>query len=647
MCGEDMQGMAGSIRALSPLVRGLAATAWIAAMAPLATNAAATIPVAHAAAPAAPAAPVFPGPLLGNASVATPVPATFAFTCNVHSNTDPGKAAGKTLAPGTAIYDIGGCGQALLYLNDPASGHFQATLAVSDAATGTSTVLRLFLLAPGGALLRTMDVQAAKGAAQAVDFDVSGGVTLALTFPTPADSYLYGLKLTGAARALAATPLTGGALPAGGTAVPSSALHLDCNASASTQASSVSALTIPAAGSLQMEGCGKVTVQIPPSAHGALALRYGLNDVSTYSSLPTQVGLRVLDAGGHLLRKAIGLQYLGNGLQPIWVNLAGGSTATFTMDGGNTNVQLVVAGIAFLPSAVAAHHNPDHQDFGSPSGAPIPVAPDAVVGICNANLGDSDVTVAHHLVPRYTYMAVEGCGVAELIMTDAHGTFTAKIGVSDTSNAKSISAHLVVFDQNSKPLANVSATATQGQPGTAFNASITGASIVRITFTGNANGILYDMMMSGHATLYDRVFPPSEPPVSTPGGTAIDPRTMSVSCNVGVITKDMALIHQVALEQWSLYLNGCGSAIMNIAALHGPHATFSALYGIALQDSTVLIAHMQLAVLDAHGKTVRQATFVARAGYGPRRAAISLAGGSRLQITDADGSLVLYALTAS
>jgi hypothetical protein len=492
-----------------------------------------------------------------------------------------------------------------------------------------------------------MDVQAAKGAARAIDVDVSGAVTLALTFPTPTGSYLYDLKLTGAARALAATPLQSGGLPVGGAAVPASALQLSCNATASTQPSAVSALTIPVTGSVQMEGCGKITVRIPPSTRSALALRYGVNDLSTYSSLPTQVGLRVLDASGHLLRKAIGLTYLGNGLRPIWVNLADGSTATFTVDGGNTNVQLVVAGLSFTAGPVAAHPNPDHQDFGSPSGAPIPVPPDAVVGICNAGLGTQDATVGHQVVPRYTYMAVEGCGVAELIMTDARGAFRAKIAVSDTSSSKSITARLVVFDQNSKPLTMASVTATRGQPGVAFKASIAGASIVRVTFTGGANGILYDMTLSGHATLYDRVFPPSEPPVSTAGGTAIDPRTMSVSCNVGVTTQDMALIHQAALEQWSIYLNGCGAATLNIAALRGPHATFSARYGIALQDTSVLIAHVQFAVLNAAGKTVRQATFVARAGYGPQRAAISLAGGAKLQITDPDGRLVLFALTAS
>jgi hypothetical protein len=108
----------------------------------------------------------------------------------------------------------------------------------------------------------------------------------------------------------------------------------------------------------------------------------------------------------------------------------------------------------------------------------------------------------------------------------------------------------------------------------------------------------------------------------------------------------MKLIHQVALEQWSLYLNGCGSAILNLASLHGSHNVFSALYGISLQDQQRAIGHVQFIVQDAKGKTLRQATFVARAGYGPRRAAISLAGGARLVITGADEApLVLFALT--
>jgi len=68
--------------------------------------------------------------------------------------------------------------------------------------------------------------------------------------------------------------LIGGGLPVGGTPVPAGAVHLDCNARPSTQVSAVSALAITATGSLQMEGCGKITVAIPPSAGAALALRW-------------------------------------------------------------------------------------------------------------------------------------------------------------------------------------------------------------------------------------------------------------------------------------------------------------------------------------------------------------------------------------
>ncbi len=640
--------MGGSFRAGLPILRSFAALAMIVFSTANTASALASTPAARAGARSALAAPVFPGPLLGTPSGAALTPASFVHNCNVAPNTGPEKAAGTTLATGTAIQDIGGCGQALLYLNDPASGHFQATFAISDTASGTSSMLRLFLLASGGLLLRTMDVNATKGTAAHVDFDVSGGITLALVFPTQTDSFVYGLTLTGLARSLAATPLANGGLPAGGTPVPTSSIQLACNATAATAPGTVSAVVVKSTGSLQMEGCGKITVKIPAPAKGTLALRYGVNDISSYSSLPTQVGLRVLDSTGHLLRKSIGLTYLGGGFQPIWVNLQGGGTATFTMDGGNTDVQLVVAGLSFLPSAVAPHHNPDHQEFGSPSGGSVPIAPDAVVGICNAGLGTSDTSVDHQPVLRDNYVAVEGCGVAELIMTDATGSFSAKIGVADSSGGKTMAAHLVVLDQNSKPLTTKTVTASRGEPGVVIGASITGASIVQITFTSNANGILYDLRLTGHATLYDRVFPPSEPPVSTTGGTAIDPRGFTVSCNVGVATQDYELIHQVALEQWSLYVNGCGAATISIASLHGPHGTFSALYGIPLLDASVLIAHLQLAVLDAKGKTVRQATFVARAGYGPRRAAISLAGGLKLQITSPDNKqLVVFALTAA
>ena len=629
-------------------IRYMLTLAVILVLIPIATGALTAAPPATASSLAVPASPVFLSPLLGSATLTSPAPKDFAVTCNVHPNSDPGKAAGQTLAPGVALHNNDGCGQALLYLNDPASGHFQASLAVSDAATASSTVLRLFLLAPGGALLRTTDVKAVKGKVQAVDFDVAGGVTLAFTFPTQTESYIYRIKLTGTARARAATSLSDGGMPVGGAAVPVSALQFTCNAAALSQATTVSALVIPTTRALQLDACSKITVQIPSAARGALTLRYGQNDSSDYSSLPTQVGLRVLDAAGHLLRKAIGLTYLGSGLQPIWVNLAGASTVTFTIDAGNSNVSLVITGLSFLPSAVAPHYNPDRQDYGSPSGAFIPLAPNAVFGICNAILGTADLTVNRQLVPRNSYLSVTHCGVAELIMTNATGIFSARLGVSDATDSREVTAHLVVLDQNSKPLVSMNVMAHQGQPGALIRASIRGASIVQISFTGNASGVLYDMQLSGHATLYDRVFPPSEPPVSTVGGVAIDPREMAVSCNVHPTTLDMAMIHQAALEQWSLYSQDCGSAVLKIAALHGPHTTFSALYGIALQDQAVLTARLQFSVLNAQGKTLRHVSYVARSGYGPRRAEISLAGGSQLVITGTDAKpFVVFAMTLS
>lgn len=165
--------------------------------------------------------------------------------------------------------------------------------------------------------------------------------------------------------------------------------------------------------------------------------------------------------------------------------------------------------------------------------------------------------------------------------------------------------------------------------------------------SGGALGVLFDMTLTGHATLYDRVFPPSEPPVSTAGGTPLDPRAFAVTCNVAVTNQDILLIHQAALEQWALWLGGCGTATLNLATLHGSPGLFSLLYGMAVQDQHEGIAHVRLLVLDAQGKVLRTVTGVSRAGYGPRRLAISLAGGAKLQIAAVDATLYAYALTAA
>ena len=84
---------------------------------------------------------------------------------------------------------------------------------------------------------------------------------------------------------------------------------------------------------------------------------------------------------------------------------------------------------------------------------------------------------------------------------------------------------LITLDQNSHPLVKVTVSAKHGGPAATLDASIDGASLLEVqSVSGGGQGVLFDMTLTGHATLYDRVFPPSEPPVSTTGGMAVDPR---------------------------------------------------------------------------------------------------------------------------
>ncbi|HWE60921.1 MAG TPA: hypothetical protein VHB98_04350 [Chloroflexota bacterium] len=606
-----------------------------------------TAPVS--AARAALASPTFPGPQLGAPTVRTPMPGDFTYSCNVRAATAAVHVAGTSLPVGAAMQNLDGCGQALLFLNTPAAGHFQATFAVSDAASAGSTGdLQLFVLGPGGFAIHTANVPVTKGTARPVDIDVSGGVSLAMTFLSPNPTFIYNMKLTGAARALTPSPLTGDGMPAGATAVPRTSITNMCNADPATAQSLVSDVVVPITGTVRVTGCGTITVRVPANSGGTLALRFGTDDSSDYSSIPTQVNLSVIDAGGHLLRKAVGLSYLGSGLQALWVSMQGGSTIIVSPD-SNASGWIVVAGISFLSGRYAPHHNPDHQEFGSPSGAPVTISPDALVGVCNARVGTSATTIAHQSVPQDGYIWLTGCGIAELIMTNAHGRFQARVGVEDSTDPRYRSGmiSLTVLDPNSHPLVQTHVTIRNGSPSIPISARIDGGSILEVREIGDVQAILYDMTLTGQATLYDRVFPPSEPPISTPGGMAIDPRAFAVSCNAAVSNKDIVLIHQAALEQWALYGLGCGVATLNLTALHAPRHRFSALFGMALQDQENAIAHLTCSVLDAKGTVLRKLTVASREGYGPRYLAISLAGGAKLQVTWGDNAMVLFAMTAA
>jgi hypothetical protein len=119
-----------------------------------------------------------------------------------------------------------------------------------------------------------------------------------------------------------------------------------------------------------------------------------------------------------------------------------------------------------------------------------------------------------------------------------------------------------VLDQNSKPLFTRSVQARIGWPGVPLNAPITGGSIVKLEFSGDL--VVYNLWLSGQATFYDRVFPPSEPPVGTAGGTVVNPLAFKVDCNTAVSTADILLIHEAALEQWALDGYRCGTATLKL-----------------------------------------------------------------------------------
>jgi hypothetical protein len=271
--------------------------------------------------------------------------------------------------------------------------------------------------------------------------------------------------------------------------------------------------------------------------------------------------------------------------------------------------------------------------------------PESFSTICTAHAGSDDTTVDGKSVLRDTYVQGYTCGVASVIMTNAHGTFSAFVGIpdKDVSSTGSASLRVTVLDQNSTPLTTQNISVTRNRPGVAFSVSISGASIIKIEFTGSC--IVYGMTMTGQATLYDRIFAPTEPVVAVHGGIAVNPRLFAVQCNAAVTTVDTLLIHAVALEQWALSGQGCGIATLDLPAAGYAHSVFAGRFGLAAADQVYKLAHVTIDVLVTGGKKVRSIQLTAREGYGPRPFSVSLQGGTRLQITWTDSPVKLYALT--
>ncbi len=596
---------------------------------------------------AAPTYPPFQGPIAGTLGGQSPLAADFSTTCNVQASTGSVTAAQATIAAGAAITDPDNCGQGYLFLSVPKAGHFTAGAALADdavLASGSAPELRIFVLGSNGYTSRTLDVVLTKGTVGAIDLDVAGAVALAVAFPNGAQAYLFNMHLTGTAQLRRATPMPGAGAAASGTPVSASRISFACNDHPSATPQSVSHVTIPTAQAIDVATCGGVTISLPPGPGNTLTLRYGASDASDYTSVPTVFDVRVLDKAGHLLRKAVGLAFLGGGLQPIWADVTGGATVTLAIDSGNAALE--VTDLSILPNQYKLHPNPNHNEFGSPSGSPVAIVPEAFAIDCNAHPGADDITVNRLPVLRDTYLAGTRCGVASLVMTNAHGSFHALVGMDDSTGPETTgSIKLTVLDQNSKPLFTTSVQAGIGKPGVPLSAPISGGSIVKLEFAGPL--VVYKLQLSGQATFYDRVFPPSEPPISTPNGIVVNPRAFKVDCNTAVSTADILLIHEAALEQWALDGQRCGTAILNLRTLGQAHATFGGRFGLAATDQHLKIGHIQVQLLAGNGKVLRTVTLTAREGYGPQPFSISLAGAASLKFSWPDQRVILFALSTT
>ncbi len=614
-----------------------------------------TTPVAGAAvdAPAANAAPavVFPGPSRGVPGTQTPAAADFHLHCNAGINNDaPVRIAGTRVATGAAIGDGAGCGSMVLLLDVPGPGRFHAMYGVSDADTsGKPAGVRIHVLDGQGFDLSVTSVTAAHGAAVPIDVDVARAVALEVDSFGGATGYVYNAGLNGTARVLAPAASNGNILPAGATPVDMAGAAYGCNGGALKPPASVAAVGVPAAGAAYLIGCGQFALTIPTGTRGTLVLRYGTDDGSTRGAM--LLSLRALDANGRLLRKAVGVAAVGGGLRPLWVDLGNVRTIQVTADNINTvsGVGIDVTGVGILPRAVPPYI-PENRTIsgGSPHGAVV-VDPLAFAVQCNSNVGESNVTVAHDTVLRQTYLNNTACGTASLFFccTNARGTFHALFGLydDDTATARA-TVRMVVKDKDDHVLRRQTLTVTYGTP-RALDVDVKLASVIYFSFSGDASA-LYDLRLTGIATVSQYILPPSTPPVEVPNGVAVDPHDLAVQCNMGVTSGDVRLIGATTLKGWALNpVDRCGEADLNLRTSRYPRQAFYARVGVKLGQPPTTDVTVTFNAFNAAGKVIRSTAINARYGYGPQPVHLSLAGATTVRIKASAGGSIVYALTAA
>jgi hypothetical protein len=603
----------------------------------VATQAAALMPV------------VYPGPSVGVAGTQHPIGTDFTLTCNALVSVSGARAAGTAIPAGAGIQAKSGCGEATLILAVPGSGHLQARFAVDDGdTTGGSATVRVRVFGHTGYLLRaTSTAITKKDGAKPINLDVSGATAISFDFPSAPITDLYNIRLTGSAQARRPASGLGNTIPVGAVAVSATSATRACNAYVATQPAMVSRVQVPIAGGIELDGCGVLTFRLSSPADGTFAVRYGTSDAVSYSAAPSVLSLRVFNAQGILLRKAVGLSHLGGGLQPLWVSTLGGATLTLTDESSGSD-KVEVTGFAQLSHPASLHPNPNHQFFGDSSGDGVAIMPQALTTTCTAVIGSADVTVGHTPVYLGTYINGFACGISQLIVTNAHGKLSGRLGLPGTATAPA-SVKILVIDRNGHPLSQSVVKASSGASGTPFTVSINNASIVTFLFAGD-HSILYDIQLVGQAVVYDRVFPPAAPPISAKGGTAIDPHdlTLHQTCGVAIPAADVLLVHEAAMQFWALDGQMCGGyASLAVTSSKYPKRQFSARYGIPVADQTDAIAQLQVSVLNGAGKDIRHTTFTTRNGYGPQTLRISLQGGASLRIVWLKGHTTVFAMTAS
>lgn len=594
----------------------------------------------------------FPGPARGVPSTQTPAGTAFVTRCNAQATTAPATVGGATVMTGTAVSAEAGCGTAVLPLAVPGQGHFHARFGVSDAdTTGQQAVVRLRVLDRSGFTLSTDDVTARRGSPSAIDVDVTHAVAVELDFLKSPQTLLYDIHLTGTARALAPVQMTGSGLPAGATPINMSAVAVSCNAqkAPATKPLTVSGVGLPAASSVSGTGCGAFTLAFPAAAHGTLALRYGADDTSVHGN--EVLFARGFDARGRLLRKATGVAAIGAGLQPLWLDLTGVRSVQLAIDGG-TDVVVDITAVGVVPGRIAPYVASNLVQTGGSAHGSVAIDPQAFSSRCNSLVGNGDVALAQQPIPGGTYLATYSCGSASLFFccTSAEGIFHARFGVPDSdTSGKPATVTVIVKDKDDHVLRRHSYSALGGNPGVRIDVDIHRASIISFVF-GGASGLLYDLRLSGGATISERIFAPSEPPTATRGGVAIDPHDFTVHCNAGVASTDQRVVGDTTLESWALLGEACGEADLALDKMHYPRHDLYARVGIALGEPSNTIATFHINLLDGAGKVVRSTKVSARYGYGTQPVHVSLRGGTTVQIlwdTQTLSGSVVYALTAA